>query len=316
MQVGFDTRTAVIIAAYNAAGTLARAVHSALAERETVEICIVDDASKDDTAAVAHALAAADARVSFFQQEGNAGPAAARNRAINATTAPWLSVLDADDYFLPGRLEKLHRLTSECEFVSGQLIRIHEGDAIATLPPTLPGSRQLSFSAFVEGNFNPQFLDLGFLKPVFSRAFLNAHGLRYDESLRLGEDYEFYARAIAFGARFVLLDGPAGYASVIRAGSLSRDHSEEDLQRMRDCDTRLAALPQLTDLDRRTLRRHWASVDCRLQWRRLISAVKAHDIGAAGSTFRSPQVARYLATRLAEQAWLRSVGRLFHKAGA
>jgi succinoglycan biosynthesis protein ExoU len=182
------------------------------------------------------------------------------------------------------------------------------------LPSALPPSHQLTFEEFIEGNFNPNILDLGFLKPVFSRAFIDAHQLRYDETLRLGEDYEFYARAIALGARFLLLDGPAGYASVIRAGSLSTEHREEDLRRMRDCDDRLAIARPLTSAEHRTLRRHWVSVDCRLQWRRLISAVKAHDLGAAGSTFRSPQVARYLAARLAEQAWLRSVGRLFHKA--
>ncbi len=316
MQLGFDTRTAVIIAAYNAATTLARAVGSALAQAETAEVCIVDDASSDGTAEIAAALAREDQRVVFIRQEKNAGPAAARNRAIERTTSPWLAVLDADDYFLPGRLEKLHRLTADSDFVSGQLIRIHEGDAIPTLSPDLPGSHQLNFAEFVEGNFNPQILNLGFLKPVFSRAFIDAHGLRYDERLRLGEDYEFYARAIALGARFLLLDGPAGYASVIRAGSLSAEHSEEDLRRMRDCDDDLARVRQMTPIERRTLRRHWVSVDCRLQWRRLISAVKAHDLGAAGSTFRSPQVASYLAVRLAEQAWLRSIGRVFHRDSA
>jgi succinoglycan biosynthesis protein ExoU len=127
--------------------------------------------------------------------------------------------------------------------------------------------------------------------------------------MRLGEDYEFYARALALGARF-LVGGAAGYVSVERPGSLSKDHGELDLQRLRDCDLSLGKIRPMTPAERRALRRHWTSVDCRLQWRRLISAVKANDAAAALSTFRSPQTTLFLSARLAEQAWLRGTAAL------
>jgi succinoglycan biosynthesis protein ExoU len=136
------------------------------------------------------------------------------------------------------------------------------------------------------------------------RSFLDAHGLRYRPELRLGEDYEMYARALALGAQFKLTP-PAGYVSVERAGSLSRDHGEDELRRLRDCDAELARIRPLRRAERRALARHTASVDNRLQWVRLIHAVKTGDLSAALSTLRSPQVAFYLAARLAEQAWLR-----------
>lgn len=316
MQVDTDTRTAVIIAAYNGASTLERAVVSALAQPETVEVCVVDDASTDATADVAARLAGADRRVTLIRQEKNAGPAAARNRAIAATTAPWIAILDADDYFLTGRMAKLHQFSADADFVSGHLMRINEGEPSPPIPQADLNARPLSFAEFIKGNFDPSILNLGFLKPIFRRSFIEAHNLRYDESLRLGEDYEFYGRAIALGARFLLLDGPTGYASVIRPGSISMEHSEEDLRRMRDCDVTLGQVRPMSALEQRTLRQHWVSVDCRLQWRRLISAVKAHDLSAACATFRSPQVTRYLAARLAEQAWLRSVGPLLRKTRA
>jgi succinoglycan biosynthesis protein ExoU len=78
------------------------------------------------------------------------------------------------------------------------------------------------------------------------------------------------------------------------------------LLRLRDCDDGLASIRPLRADEQRALRRHWNSVDCRLQWRRLISAVKNRDVGAAVSTFRSPEAAAFLAARLGEQAWLRS----------
>ena len=129
--------------------------------------------------------------------------------------------------------------------------------------------------------------------------------MRYQIGLRLGEDYEFYARALGLGARF-LAGGEAGYVSVERPGSLSKQHSPEDLRSLRDCDADLETLPSLSEVDRRALKRHWTSVDNRLQWRLLIEAVKRRDGPAMVRTFHTPQSALYLAARLAEQAWLRS----------
>ena len=73
---------------------------------------------------------------------------------------------------------------------------------------------------------------LGFLKPLIRRSFLDHHQLRYDERLRLGEDYALYARALAAGARFLIVPA-AGYVSVVRDDSISSRHSREDLERLR-----------------------------------------------------------------------------------
>lgn len=299
-------RTAVLIAAYNAGATLARAVASALAQPETAEVCIVDDGSQDDTLAQAQDWAARDRRVSVLSQ-ANAGPGAARNAAIAATKAPWLAILDADDYWLPGRLASLLAQADQADFIADELIRVRDGADAPASPPIAAETTRLSFEAFVLGNLGALKgpLDLGYLKPLVRRAFLDTHALRYRPELRLGEDYEMYARALALGAR-VVVTPPAGYVSVERAGSLSRDHSEADLLRLRDCDALLAAIRPLSPSERRALRRHYASVDCRLQWRRLISAVRTKNVPAALSTFRSPTVSIYLAARLAEQTWLRS----------
>ena len=297
---------AVIIAAYNAAETLDQALASALAEPEVAEVCVVDDRSSDATATTAEAWAARDTRVRVIRQPVNAGPSAARNVAIAATTANWIAILDADDFFLPGRLARMLAHGGDADFVADTLIR-----STSRTPPPLPAAataepRALSFCAFIRGNSSKpdDGLDLGFLKPIFRRAFVNQHGLRYVETMRLGEDYEFYARALALGARF-LVCGPAGYISVEREGSLSKDHSAEDLRLLRDCDDGLRRIRPLSRDEDDALRRHWGIVDCRLQWRQLISAVKARNVRAALATFHSMRAAVYLSIRLAEQVWER-----------
>lgn len=297
--------TAVIIAAFNAEATLERAVRSALTQPDVAEICIVDDCSIDGTRRVAEELAKTDARVSLRVAERNAGPSAARNVAIAATTAPWITILDADDYMLKGRIAALHAAADGADFIADALLRV----TLDTPPPAASTNLSpvpLSFTGFVLGNLGARGgpLDLGYLKPMMRRDFLAQHGLRYREDMRLGEDYELYARALALGGRFLTCE-PAGYISVERTGSLSKAHSEDDLQRLRDCDDALAAIRPLGSDERRALKRHWHSVDCRLQWRRLITAVKKRDLAAAASTFHTPQAAVFLAARLAEQAWLR-----------
>jgi len=305
-----DTRTAVIVAAYNAAATLDRALASALAQSETAEVCVVDDASSDDTAARAEAWAKRDARVRLLRQAQNAGPAAARNAAIAATAAPWIAILDADDYLLDGRFAALFAHAAEADFVADALIRVREGEP-APAPDEALRPEPIDFTDFVLGNLGALRgpLDMGFLKPIFRRSFVVEHGLRYRTDMRLGEDYEFYARALALGGRF-LVGGPAGYISTERPGSLSKDHTETDLRALRDCDDGLARIRSLSAAERRALKRHWTSVDCRLQWRRLISAVKARDTASALSAFRSPAASLYLAARLGEQAWLRGLAAL------
>lgn len=305
-----SAQIAVLIAAYNAEATLDRAVASALAQPETAEVCIVDDASKDTTARLAGAWSARDARVRVVKNDANSGPGASRNAAIAATAAPWIAILDADDYLLPGRFAQLLSAAGDADFVADELIRTAEGGTLSA-PGSPSDFNPLTFEAFVLGNLGALKgpLDLGFLKPIFRRTFIEQHAVRYRQDLRLGEDYEFYARALALGGRF-MVGGATGYVSVERQGSLSQEHSEDDLLRLRDCDDDLRRLKTFSGAELRALSRHWSSVDCRLQWRRLISAVKARSFRAAISTFHTPDAALYLSARLGEQVWLRGTAAL------
>jgi len=303
----------VIVAAYNAQATIGRAVRSALRQHEVSEVYVIDDASDDATIATAAACDDGDGRLVILRQPANHGPAAARNLALNLTTSAWVCVLDADDYFLPGRVARLLADVGDADLVADALIRTREtSPTLVTHPSTPAGVPQtIDLEAFVLGNISREGRprqELGFIKPLMRTAFLRQHGLAYDERLRLGEDYEFYARALARGARMVLLP-PRGYVAVERPDSLSGRHSEEDLRRLRDTGPGLTGSKPLSAGERRALRRHAASVDRRLQWRLMINAVKARDLPAALRTFTSWEVGSYLVARLAEQAWLRSVGR-------
>lgn len=91
-----------VVPCHNAAGTLRRAVRSVLAQDHVRDCVLVDDASGDDTRAVANRLAAEDARVRVIGLARNLGQAAARNVGAALAGGDLLVFLDADDEYLPG----------------------------------------------------------------------------------------------------------------------------------------------------------------------------------------------------------------------
>ncbi len=80
----------------------------------------------------------------------------------------------------------------------------------------------LTLAAFIQSNvlFRSTY-NFGYMKPIFERRFLNEHGLRFEEAIRIGEDYILLASALACGGRCVV-DPSAGYCYHIREGSISR----------------------------------------------------------------------------------------------
>lgn len=94
----------VIIPAFNSAAFIRRALDSVVAQDyPNTEIIVVDDGSTDDTRAVVEGVG--DPRIRAERQD-NAGPFAARNRAIELSKGAFLAFLDSDDEWLPQWLSK------------------------------------------------------------------------------------------------------------------------------------------------------------------------------------------------------------------
>jgi len=94
----------VVIPAYNAERFLARAMRSALAQTYShLELIVVDDGSTDGTAEVIRSFR--DPRVQYLSQP-NQGQGAARNQGIQASAGRYVTFLDADDAYLPTKVER------------------------------------------------------------------------------------------------------------------------------------------------------------------------------------------------------------------
>ena len=267
----------VIIAAWNAERTISRAIASALGEPEVSEVIVVDDASTDSTRAVAQAANDGSKRLQVLRQEHNRGPSAARNRALEVSRADHVAVLDADDFLLPGRFAALLAIPG-WDAIADNIAFVPESRADQAVPDEVFADalndppRPLTLRAFIDGSISRRGAprgELGFLKPVIRRDFLDSHGLRYDEALRLSEDFALYIRMLSAGARFVTT-ARCGYVAVERAASLSGSHGTAELAALLGSVDAWAAGTRLDPADRAVFAHYRAELSANYRHRRLL----------------------------------------------
>jgi glycosyltransferase involved in cell wall biosynthesis len=179
----------VIIPCYNQGTVLAEAIDSALAQTyQHREIIVVDDGSTDQTAAVA---ASYGAWVRVVRQ-ANRGLPAARNAGIACAHGTIIGLLDADDRWLP------HKLELEVPWFTDPAVGMVHG-GYRKFPSTLPGAGEVRKPLGAKTGFHGI---LGFnvvgapVSATFRRATFEHVG-RFDETLGGAEDWDLWIRLAA-----------------------------------------------------------------------------------------------------------------------
>jgi len=300
----------IIMAVYNAESFVERALKSAMDQTCNPDIIIVDDASTDRTVEVVESLIADYPKATLIRQYRNAGPAAARNKALNVAQTDWVTPLDADDYIAPDRLEKMMAIAIDRDWdaIADDQIRVDGWTEDATQKRLWSdndfGRMDLSLARFVRENIMTHTglgRELGYIKPLMRADFLNENDLRYNEDMRLGEDYDLYCRLMARGGRFGLVD-PMGYIAHERPGSLSRRHRPEDLREVLFADRRLLGMRVISPDARKYLHEHAIFSHKKWAWARLRDAYHNREFFNALACFAAPpQVISELFSLLGKQ---------------
>jgi len=318
-----DNTVCAEIAACNAAATVGAAVASALAEIEVGEVVVVDDASSDGTDQAARGADDGSGRLRIIRLDKNHGPAFARNQAIAASRSPLIAVLDADDVFLPNRFKPM-LATQNWDFIADDIVFVPIGQSAPPVEtrPSAAGAFVLDLAAFADGNISKRGADrgeIGFLKPVMQRAFLVDKRLAYRQKLRLGEDYDLYARALAAGARYKVVRN-CGYAAFIRPDSLAARHRTEDLRRLWQADRALlqgssgaAPIPAAAAA---AVRRHARHVRAKYEQRRFLDLKAEAGLAAAAlDALQRPRALPAVAGGILSDKWHGRRGRPVADAG-
>ena len=238
----------VIIPAYDVSSMIGRAIRSAAAQTlPPFEILVIDDCSTDHTVEVVKALGREIPSLRLLSTPANGGPSAARNAGLREAKADWIALLDADDAWKPGRLERLSEVASatSADFVADNLV-MWDPVAQAQFKPTyfeLPEPRKqitLLDMFRADDNFNFSKASFTLMKPIFRRKFLAEHKLEYNESMKVGEDFNFYVEGLFNGAKLILIDEAYYIYSMPSSPSGRSPHSRS----IQD----ISKLPDLSDL--------------------------------------------------------------------
>ena len=182
----------VMIGVYNAERYLAEAIDSVFAQSyRPLELIVVDDGSDDGSGQVARGYGDT---LTYVRQE-NAGNGSARNHAVTLASGELFAFLDADNRFLPGKLERQHAaLEADAgldmvfghvrEFVSPELTETERASvrppAEQALPWTAPNLMLIRRESFARvGPFS--------------------------EAVKVGVTVDWYARAMEAGLRSAML---------------------------------------------------------------------------------------------------------------
>jgi len=213
-------RVSVIVAARDAAATLPDTLASVAAQTfADWEVVLVDDGSTDETAELARSF---PGRLRLLRNEVAQGPSAARNTAAEHADGELLAMLDADDMWQPGYLER-QLARYDAATAAGRRIGLITCNA-ALLGPRGPlpdtyyervGYRSpVTLATLLHNNVLPSMATCP--RTVFVEAGA------YDPNLRHGEDYDLWLRILELGYE-VIGDDDVLATYRFRAGAASVD---------------------------------------------------------------------------------------------
>jgi teichuronic acid biosynthesis glycosyltransferase TuaG len=187
----------IIMPAYNASNYISEAINSVIAQTFTNwELIIVDDGSTDDTSERANEYVLKDNRIYYYYQE-NGKQGKARNLGISKSKGEYLAFLDADDVWLPEKLEiqirEIQKKNVDLVFADSYLFFNDEIEDVSQ-KMNIQGNiffDKSSLKLFLEGNKIPILTVL-----VKKERIMNVGGFSEELNIQNVEDYHLWLKLL------------------------------------------------------------------------------------------------------------------------
>ncbi|MGB3722931.1 MAG: glycosyltransferase family 2 protein [Pacificimonas sp.] len=216
----------IIIPLYNRAHLIAETLDAVA--RQTLqpeEIIIIDDGSRDDSKMIAESYSGRLPGLTVVAQT-NAGPGAARNRAMAMAAGDWLVFLDSDDIPMPDKLANLAAAVD-----AGPDVDFIHHDRRYLFPE---GTERIgsNYPADLMEDINHLFSGF-FIKTstvAVSRDLVNRTSARFAEDIQTCEDYEFFWQVLSAQPKVKYLQS-ADTCIRETEGSLTRRDNAREISR-------------------------------------------------------------------------------------
>lgn len=185
----------IITPVYNRGAIVQETIESVMAQTFTDwEMLVVDDHSTDNTRDVVMEFASRDARIRWIESgDKPKGASASRNAGLELAAGTYVMFLDSDDLLSAKALE--HRVAAMSR---------HPHLDLAVYPSVFftdhPSDATEWWNVFTDQDDLDRFLVLDVVwtisGPIWKRAFLEKHALRFDPAFLSNQDWEFHVRAL------------------------------------------------------------------------------------------------------------------------
>jgi glycosyltransferase involved in cell wall biosynthesis len=224
-------KVSVIMPAFNASRTLREAVDSILKQTfPDLELIVCNDASTDKTSAILSNIP--DKRLKVLNNDFNMGPGLSRDKSIAFSKGEMIAVVDADDTWVPERLQVLLDVSKNepDAMVFDDILECHDTPSGMIPWKTLRGKTAFGGNGMDSVDVPvEQFVCLKrlLIKPIIPASFIKKHGVKHS-SLRFAEDTEFFLKLISKGLTLKYVPFPM-YHYRITPGSASANQERTSM---------------------------------------------------------------------------------------
>ena len=176
----------VIIPAHSCRKSLKRAVDSVLIQEVDLEVLVLNDCSPQPLDDIMECYQN-DERVRYLKNEKNLGASGTRNRGIALAEGQYVAFLDADDYWMPGKLTRQMKLLEKTGCVlccTGRAIMDEEGKLTGRI---IPVQERITYRDLLKDN------SISCSSVVFPRAIALEFPMEHEDA---HEDYILWLRVL------------------------------------------------------------------------------------------------------------------------
>lgn len=186
-----STQVNIIIPVYNNANEIGNCLESIVNQTfKNWEVVCIDDGSTDNTPDILDSWATRDKRITVIHQK-NGGASSARNAGLDICTAPFITMVDADDTIEANALEKAYNAMQShpCDIVIFGTRRITEKHPDVIMHPSIQEGLQMAGASDFPHKIHP-----ASWAKLYRTDIIQQHNIRFPHGIAMGEDYLFNAQ--------------------------------------------------------------------------------------------------------------------------